>query len=65
MPDSDGWRDLMTEGWPPYGMRVEVKGQQNLGAELGERRVVARGFHTSPLPSSLPGDGSVMTAATT
>jgi hypothetical protein len=34
MPDKDDWRDLMREGSPPHGVRVEVKGQQNSGGRV-------------------------------
>lgn len=36
MPDSDGWLDLMTEGSPPDGLRVDVKCSQNLGGTRWE-----------------------------
>ena len=36
MPDKDDWRDLMTEGSPPDGLPVEVKGFQNMGGSRWE-----------------------------
>jgi|SRR5579864_1318641 len=36
MPDRDDWRDLSTEAPPPDGVRVEVKGFQNMGGDRWE-----------------------------